>query len=311
MTKEYGKGFLLLDTIQDITPTLKLLNSHLEIPGYQNYISTYLVLGEKKALVDIGPRAGVKGVLRALNEARLNPEAIDYIILTHIHIDHAGGVGTAMKSMKNACVLVHPRGRQHLIDPTALWNASLETSRELALKYGQFEPVPEEKISVAEDGMKLDLGKGTVLEIHYTSGHASHHMSIYERKTGVLLAGDSAGLYTSGVLRLTTPPPFRRSDYLASIDRMITLQPRLLAYGHYGCFPDAVARLLRTKEKVSTWYEIAQAGVKAGKTPEQVAQDIREKDKDLAYFKALSKDEYERDNYQFILTVNGLMTASS
>ena len=65
------------DTIQDITPTLKLLNSHLEIPGYQNYISTYLILGEKKALVDIGPRAGVKGVLSALSEASLNPEEID------------------------------------------------------------------------------------------------------------------------------------------------------------------------------------------------------------------------------------------
>jgi glyoxylase-like metal-dependent hydrolase (beta-lactamase superfamily II) len=283
----------------------------LEIPGYQNYISTYLALGEKKALIDIGPRAGVKGVLLALSEANLNPDEIDYIILTHIHIDHAGGVGTVIKSMKNASVVVHPRGRQHLIDPTALWNASMETSRELTLKYGQFEPVPEEKIIVAEDGMKLDLGEGIVLETYFTPGHASHHMSIYERTTGVLLAGDSAGLFTNGVLRLTSPPPFRLFDYLTSMDKMIALQPRMLAYGHYGCFPDAVTRLLRAKEKISLWYDVAQAGVKAGKTPEQVAQDVREKDNDLAYFKALDKDEYERDNYQFVMTINGLMTASS
>jgi glyoxylase-like metal-dependent hydrolase (beta-lactamase superfamily II) len=132
----------LSDTIQNITPTLKLLNSRLDIPVHQNYVSTYLILGEKKALVDIGPRAGVKGVLGALSEVGINLEEIDYIILTHIHIDHGGGAGTALRSLKNARILVHPRGRSHLIDPTALWNASLGTLGELAVSYGHIEPLP-------------------------------------------------------------------------------------------------------------------------------------------------------------------------
>jgi glyoxylase-like metal-dependent hydrolase (beta-lactamase superfamily II) len=267
--------------VQDITPTLKLLNSPLEISGYQNYVGTYLILGEKKALVDIGPHAAIKGVLAALSEARLSPEEIDYIILTHIHIDHGGGTGTAVKSLKNACVLVHPRGRLHLIDPTTLWNASLQTLGELAVEYGQIEPMPEEKIMVAGDGMKLDLGKGVVLEIYMTPGHAAHHMSIFERTYGVLLAGDSAGMYTNGVLRLTTPPPFRLADYLTSLDRMINLQPKLLGYAHYGCYPDAVARLRATKEK----------------------------DKDLAYLSALDKDEFERDRSLLVTSIHGMMTA--
>ncbi len=125
----------------------------------------------------------------------------------------------------------------------------------------------------------------------------------------MLLAGDSAGLYTSGVLRLTAPPPFRPIEYLSSIDKMIELKPELIGYAHFGCYPDAVRRLKKTREKVRIWLEIAQAGVKAGKTAEQVAQDIRQQDKELDYFNALGKDEFTRDNYQFVLTVNGLMTA--
>jgi glyoxylase-like metal-dependent hydrolase (beta-lactamase superfamily II) len=296
-------------TVQSITPTLKLLDSRLEIPGYRKYIGSYLIIGEKKALIDIGPRAAVKGILSSLSDAGLHPDEIDYIVLTHIHIDHAGGTGTALKSLKNARVLVHPRGRQHLIDPTALWNASLETSREQAVRYGQIEPVPEEKIMVAEDGMRLDLGRGMVLEFYMTPGHAAHHMSVFERTSNVLLAGDSAGLYTSGVLRLTSPPPTRPADYLTSLDRMITLQPELLGYAHYGCFPDAVTKMLAVKEKLIMWYEIAQAGAKAGRTYEQVVQMVRDKDKDLTYFNALDKDEFERDNSQFVLTIQGLMTA--
>jgi glyoxylase-like metal-dependent hydrolase (beta-lactamase superfamily II) len=298
----------LSETIQNITSTLKLLNSRLEIPGYQNYIGAYLILGEKKALVDIGPRAAVKGVLASLYEVGFSPGEIDYLILTHIHIDHGGGTGTALKLLKNARVLVHPRGRSHLIDPTALWNASLETLRDLAVKYGQIEPVPEEKILMVEDGMKLDLGKGVVLELYMTPGHAAHHLSVFERTNGVLLAGDSAGLYTNGVLRLTSPPPFRLADYLASLDRMIALQPKLLGYAHYGCYPDAVARLRATKEKAQMWYDIAQVGAKAGKTPEQVVQEVRDKDKDLAYLSTLDNDEFERDYSMFVTSIHGMMT---
>jgi hypothetical protein len=87
------------------------------------------------------------------------------------------------------------------------------------------------------------------------------------------------------------------------------LKPELIGYAHFGCYSDAVTRLKKTKEKVRIWSEIAQKGAKAGKTAEQIAQDIRKQDKELDYFNNLSKDEFDRDNYQFILTVNGLMTA--
>jgi glyoxylase-like metal-dependent hydrolase (beta-lactamase superfamily II) len=299
----------LSKTVHDITSTVKLLNPHIDISGYDNYIATYLILGEKKVLIDIGPRAGVNGRLQSLAEVGVSPEDIDYLVLTHVHIDHAGGTGTALKDLKNARVFVHPRGRQHLVDPTALWQSSLETSPELALKYGRFEPVTEGRITIISDEEKLELGGELDLEFILTPGHASHHMSIFESQNRIIFSGDSAGLYTSGVLRLTAPPPFRVDSYLSSIDRMIKLQPELIAYGHFGCYPDAVKRLKKTKEKVQTWFEIAQAGVNAGKIPEQVVGDIKEQDKELDYFKKLDKATFERDNYQFMLTVRGLMTA--
>jgi glyoxylase-like metal-dependent hydrolase (beta-lactamase superfamily II) len=299
----------LSETVREITPIIKLLNPHIGIPGYDSYIATYLILGEKKAVIDIGPRIGVSGRLKSLKEAGFGPEGIDYLILTHVHIDHAGGTGTALKTLKNARVIVHSRGRLHLINPDVLWKASLESSRELSLKYGQYEPVAEDRIIAAEDGMKLDLGKGIVLEFIMTPGHASHHMSIYEHSSKVIFTGDSAGLYTSRVLRLTAPPPFYPIDYLNSIDRMIAMHPQLLAYAHFGCYPDAVARLKLIKEKVRSWLDIAREGAKARKTPEQVAHDIIEEDPELGYFKTLNQDEFARDNHQFVLTVSGLMTA--
>ncbi|MDP2920693.1 MAG: MBL fold metallo-hydrolase [Dehalococcoidia bacterium] len=297
--------------ITDITPTVKLLNSQPDIPGYRDFIGTYLVLGEKKALVDIGPKMAVNGVLKALRDAGIKPDEIDYVILTHIHIDHGGGTGLALKSLRNAKVLAHARGKSHLVEPSALWKASLDTLGDVARRYGDIEPVPVERIITAEDGMKLDLGKGVILQVVLTPGHSAHHLSVFEPGYRVLLAGDAAGIYSNGALRLTTPPPFRLEDYLASIDKLIALNPKWLGYAHFGCYPDAVARLRAAKEKALLWARIAQAGAKAGKSAEQVAQEVREKDPDLSYLKTLNEEEYARDFPLLVTSVYGMMTAKA
>lgn len=294
--------------VETITPRIRLLRST-PIPGFESFVGTYLVTGAQKALVDIGPRVSVPGVLAALAELGIKPEEIDYIVLTHIHIDHGGGAGTALHSMKNARVLAHGRGRAHLIDPARLWVASLETLGEMARLYQQIEPVPEERILTAEDGMKLDLGGGIVLEVLTTPGHAAHHLSLFEPVERVLFAGDAAGIFSNGWLRLTTPPPFRLNDYLASLDRMIALQPRLLCYAHMGGYPDAVLRLGATKAKARLWHSIAQAGAKAGKTAADIALEIRLQDSELEIMDRMSKEDLARDYDLFITSIKGLMTA--
>lgn len=292
--------------IHAITPTLRLLNLQPPIPGYKRFIGAYLFSGEKNAIIDVGPTAAIPNLLSALTEAGISPKEIDYIVLTHIHIDHAGGVGTVIRELSNAKVLAHSSARSHLIDPTMLWKGSLKTLGDLALKYGPIEAVPEDRIVVATDQMKLDLGHGLALEIHLTPGHAAHHLSIFDRASGVLIAGEAAGVCIDGMVRLATPPPFKLEETLSSIDKLIALEPQRLCYGHFGCYDNALERLKLYGEKVLTWHETANSAARAGKNAEDILQLLREKDKSLAYLDGLDRDEYNREFVLLVNTINGL-----
>lgn len=292
--------------ISAITPSLMFLNLNPPIPGYEKFIGAYLFCGEKIAVVDVGPSAAIPNLLRALAELDISPEEVDYIILTHIHIDHAGGVGTAIRQMNRAKVLAHGRARRHLIDPTRLWQASLETLDNLALQYGTIEPVPEDRVVAAEDMMKLDLGRGLVLEVYLTPGHAPHHLSLFDRASGVLIAGEAAGVCLDGSTRLSTPPPFRLEETLSSIDRLMTLEPQWLCYGHFGCYDRASERLNFVRQQLLAWYEIVNSVAKEGKKPEEILMMLREKDRSLDYLNSLSKEEYNREHALIINSIIGL-----
>jgi glyoxylase-like metal-dependent hydrolase (beta-lactamase superfamily II) len=299
----------LIESVQEITPDLKLLSSHPTLDGFEDFIGSYLFHSEKKALIDVGPRVAIPGLLNAMSQAGVSSDEIDYIILTHIHMDHAGGIGLAVKKMTNARVVAHRRAYNHLVDPAALWKASQETLGGLALKYGSIDPVPENRIIIAEDGMKLDMGKGSVLEIYLTPGHAPHHLCVFNRKEGILLAGDMAGIHMDGFLRPGTPPPFRFHDYVASLDKMIALKPTKIGYAHFGCYDDAVARLQAVKAQTILWYEMAQAGAKESKTAEEIIELIGKKDKTIDKLNALNKRIFQRDRTLILNTIRGLMTA--
>ena len=292
--------------IHAITPTLRLLNLQPPIPGYKRFIGAYLFSGEKNAIVDVGPTAAIPNLLSALTEAGISPKEIDYIVLTHIHIDHAGGVGTVIKELSNAKVLAHSRARSHLIDPTMLWEGSLKTLGDLALKYGPIEAIPENRIVVATDQMKLDLGHGLALEIHLTPGHAAHHLSIFDRASGVLIAGEAAGVCIDGMVRLATPPPFRLQETLSSVDKLIALEPQRLCYGHFGCYDNGLERLKLYKEKLLAWYETVNSAARAGKNPEDILLLLREEDESLSYLDGLDRDEYNREFALLINTIKGL-----
>jgi glyoxylase-like metal-dependent hydrolase (beta-lactamase superfamily II) len=299
----------LVELIHNITPHLKYLECRPPIPGYEDFIGTYLSIGEKKALIDVGPKAAIPGLLKALSQAGVQPEEIDYIISTHIHIDHAGGVGLVAKAMKNAGIIAHGRARSHLTDPAALWKASQEALGDLALEYGDVEPVPENRITDAVDGMKIDMGSELVLEIYLTPGHAPHHLCVFDNMDKVLLAGDLGGIYTNDFLRPSSPPPFRLNDYLTSTERMISLQPVKIGYAHVGCYDNAVERLKAVRAQTLLWYEIAQAGAKEGKTAEDIVKTIMMKDKEIDKLNGLNKDTYRREYSMLVNSIRGLMTA--
>jgi len=265
-----------------------------------------LFCGEKNALVDIGPKASIPYLFLALDKAGINLDSIDYLIFTHIHIDHSGGAGTAIKRMPKAKVIAHSRARPHLIDPQKLWKASLEALKEMAVAYGEIEPVPEDRIIVAEDLMKLDLGQGIMLEIYLTPGHASHHLSLFDRANGLLLAGETAGVCIDGEIRPASPPPFKLEETLSSIDRLIALKPQKLCYAHFGCYDDAVARLKAIRRKILEWHEIINSAAREGKDQEGILLLLRENDRSLDYLDKLNEDEYNREHILLINDINGL-----
>ena len=292
--------------IHTISPSLKLISLQPPIPGYERFIGAYLFVGEKKAIIDPGPTSAIPNLLSALAELSISPSDIDYNILTHIHIDHAGGAGTALRDMPRAKVLAHSQAIRHLVDPTKLWEASLKTLGNLALQYGPIEPVPEDRIAAATDRMTVDLGRGLVLEVHLTPGHAAHHLSLFNRAKGILVAGEAAGVCVDGAVRMATPPPFRLEEMLSSIDRLISLQPKTLCYGHFGCYNDAVRRLHLARSKLLSWNEIVDSAVMEDKTPDDILELLRKKDRDLDYLDGLGRDAYRREHDLLINSINGL-----
>jgi len=281
--------------VVDINSNLKLLDPKLPIPGYSRFIGSYLVLGTKNAVIDPGPASAKPGLLAALAKAGVQPQDIDYILLTHVHIDHAGGTGAVIKDLCNATVVAHSRAHPHLVNPAQLWNASLKTLGELALKYGPIEPVPESRIIDAADRMQLDLGGGKIMEVYLTPGHAVHHLSLFDSSTRTLIAGEASGVCVNGVIRPATPPPFKLEETMASLERLIELSPDRICYGHFGCYDNGLARLKLYKEKLLLWYGVIKLEISRGTRPEAILTELKQKDGDLAYLDKLNENEYARE----------------
>jgi len=245
----------------------------------------------------------VPGLLAVLEKAAVTPAAVDYMILTHIHLDHAGGTGTLLKNLPNATVVAHSRAKSHLIDPTKLWEASLKTLGDLAIKYGQIKLVPAERILVAGEDTKLRLGENLELEVCLTPGHAAHHLSLFEKTSGMLFAGEAAGVCINGYVRPATPAPFDLEATLASLDKLISLKPERICYGHFSCYYDGLKRLKSYRDKLLRWHEIVYSQAKKRTSREQIFAVMRGLDDDLNYLDMLDKDEYQRE---FRLIVNSI-----
>jgi glyoxylase-like metal-dependent hydrolase (beta-lactamase superfamily II) len=215
--------------------------------------SYLLVDGGSAAFVDTGTRLSVPNLLAALRALDIDVERVDYVLLTHVHLDHAGGAGALMASLPRARAIVHPRGAPHLIDPTKLFAAakSVYGDELFAKQFGEAVPIAAERVATVKDGERLAFGART-LEFLHTPGHALHHVCIFDRDTRELFTGDTFGVSyretdtAAGpfIFPSTTPSQFDPEQLRASVARLAALEPRCAYLTHYGRV-DPIAKLAR------------------------------------------------------------------
>jgi glyoxylase-like metal-dependent hydrolase (beta-lactamase superfamily II) len=226
--------------------------------GIKGRTGSYLIPGSKNAVIETGGSVCLPRILEGLQQLNLKPENVDYIIVTHIHLDHAGGAGTFARLCPNARVVVHPRGGRHLADPTRLIaGARAVYGDDLENLFGEVEPVPADRILTMEDGDSLDLGD-RVLTFYHTPGHAKHHFSIHDSVSGGVFTGDTTGvrfhpeltgLEADYILPSTTPTDFDPVAVHKSVQLLRSLQPKKIFHGHFSTSRD-VERVFRETERL-------------------------------------------------------------
>ncbi|MBN2886271.1 MAG: MBL fold metallo-hydrolase [Chromatiaceae bacterium] len=204
----------------------------------------YLVRSaDRLAFVDTGTEHSVPALLALIERLGLSPEHVDYVIPTHVHLDHAGGAGALMAACPNARLVVHPKGAPHLIDPARLIAGASAVYGAEAFKrdFGGLQPIAAERVILAEDGQSFDLA-GRRLTFIDTPGHANHHGCILDSLTGGLFSGDTFGISyrefdtDAGpwLYAPTTPVAFDPDLWLASLDKLMALKPSAVYLTHYG-----------------------------------------------------------------------------
>ncbi|MBS7632265.1 MBL fold metallo-hydrolase [Candidatus Bathyarchaeota archaeon] len=254
-----------------------------EAGGIKNFIASYVVKGEKVAIIETGPTLSTSNLLLGLKELNIAPEEVAYVVVSHIHLDHSGGTGSLLKHLPKAKVIVHQRGAPHLTNPEKLWEQSKMVLGSITDIYGKPEPVHTERIFATSDGDEIDLGEGIALKVIETTGHASHHQSYYEASSKAVFPGDAAGIYLCeiGVVVPTTPAPFRMDIALASIERLKQLKPKLLLYSHFGRAYYAEAKLQTYMDQLRLWARIAYDGLKEGQQLEVISKRIIDADESI------------------------------
>jgi glyoxylase-like metal-dependent hydrolase (beta-lactamase superfamily II) len=236
--------------------------------GWERVTAGYLIEGDEPVLVETGSQSSVPVLLAQLERLGLGPTDLAGVVVTHIHLDHAGGVGDVARAFPKATVYVHPKGARHLVDPTRLVDsASRVYGPLLDTLYGRLDPTPPERLHVLEDGEAIRVGPGRSLIAVDSPGHAKHHVALHDTLSGVLFAGDAVGvkLPDAGVLRPSTPPPdFDLTLALTSLRRFAERRPSGLALAHYGLLPEPLDVLDEADGTLRRWAEVAEAAYRDG-----------------------------------------------
>ncbi|RZL40059.1 MAG: MBL fold metallo-hydrolase [Rubrivivax sp.] len=242
----------MLDFIDDLGHGIYAIDTGFQRPRFD---AAYLMVeAGRAAFIDTGTNHAVPRLLAALDALGLGTEAVDWVIPTHVHLDHAGGVGLLMEALPRARALVHPRGLRHMVDPKALWLSALTVygEAEMQRSYGRLVPVPAERAEASHDGQVIHLA-GRPLRLIDTPGHARHHHAIWDEQSRSWFTGDTFGLSyrafdvdgRAWILPTSTPVQFEPEALKATVARLLAAEPLAMQVTHYGRIGGSVEEVRR------------------------------------------------------------------
>jgi glyoxylase-like metal-dependent hydrolase (beta-lactamase superfamily II) len=251
----------------------------LQFRGSPRVIATAILEGaDSVALIDPGPTSCLPVLERGLRDRGLALRDVRTLLLTHIHLDHAGATGTIAERVPGVRVYVHERGAPHMVDPAKLLaSATRLHGDQMDALWGAFQPVPAANVTALAGGERLEIA-GTAIKVAYTPGHAKHHVSFLDEHAGMAYVGDTAGVRVSGdYLIAPTPPPDIDIDaWQHSLHTIDAWRPVSLFLTHFGPVSPARAHLARFRTTVAAAAETARGMIDAGGSDEELARRFAE-----------------------------------
>jgi glyoxylase-like metal-dependent hydrolase (beta-lactamase superfamily II) len=262
--------------------------------------ASYLIRAQRPALIETGPSRCHDELVGALDAIGVGREDLAHIVVSHIHLDHAGGAGALTTTFPNATVWAHERGAAHLVDPTRLVASTIRTYGEerVATMFGPTAPVPGDRVKALTEGTRIDLGD-RILQALDAPGHASHEVFLVDRATDSLFTGDGFGIFLPdvGVLRPATPAPeFDLELAVASIAHARAQQPSRLLFSHFGPVESVRETCDLAEDRLREWTSVVQRALESGTAPEAAGQALRDQtagETDAAIAAGLDIGRYE------------------
>ncbi len=288
---------------------LDLIDLNQKQEGYRQFLCCWLYQSSDLVfIVDPGPRSSAEFLIDSLRKKGII--RLDYILLTHIHIDHAGGTREVVDAFPDARVFCHPAGEKHIVDPSRLWQGSLTVLGEIAEMYGEPGPVPKESMTTASELEERGIA------VIPTPGHAVHHVSFLREDVlfigeafGTRVPMESGGRYT----RPATPPKFFFDEAVGALDGLLELEPepKKVAFAHYGLSDDVFAWCKLAREQLVVWVDVVREQYEKGDDELESRVFARLLEKDPVFktglFDALPDDIKARERHFFGNTVGGLL----
>lgn len=251
-----------------------------EMGGMTDLVAGYLIPGERPAVFETGPATVARTLADGLASLGIGAADVAYLVVSHIHLDHAGGAGDLVEVFPKATVVVHEAGARHMIDPTKLMASAYRVFGErLDMLFGPLRAVPSNRLRAVRGGDVVDLGGGRTLEVIDAPGHARHHMAVQDSESGAIFVGDAMGVYLpeAGVLRPATPPPDFDLDLArATLRAFRERDPSALYLTHFGPAPADRDLLAEADERLVRYADIVRAAMRHSTDLDFIAERLQE-----------------------------------